>query len=166
MPERIDTYTQHGIATGRTINAGEKLEAGEFYLHTIIILRTKNNEYLLQQRSFQKRYLPGCWDVTGGGVQAGEDSLRAAIRELEEEVQLSFIESQFIFAGRIPLGENGILDMWGVCTNFTESDCVPKAGEVDAVRLVDYETFRDTVKFNKSAVFMALLDDLHARMEK
>lgn len=164
MGESINVYTQHGRRAGRIAQAGE-LQAGEYYLHTIAILQDRNGQYLLQQRSMQKRHRPGAWDVTGGGVQAGEDGLEAAIREIEEELGLTFLPEQFLFGGRIPLGENGILDMWGVSADFTAEDCVLRAGEVDAVRLVDYSTFRETVKENKSSLFMALMDDLHERME-
>ena len=164
MTEFRDVYTQHGIPTGRVRPSTEKMSTGEYYLHTIIILRCQNGQYLLQQRSMKKRYLPGRWDVTGGGVQAGETGLAAALREIQEELGLTFDPDQFIFAGRIPLADNGLLDMWGITADFAEKDCVLHKDEVDAVRLTDFETFRHTIKFNKSDLFMALVDALHAKL--
>lgn len=165
MPEYSDVYTQHGTPTGRVRLSTEKMRTGEYYLHTIIILRAQSGQYLLQQRSMKKRYLPGKWDVTGGGVQAGETGLTAAIRETQEELGLTFPAEQFIYAGRIPLGENGWLDMWGITADFAEKDCVLRTDEVDAVRLTDYETFRDTIRYNKDDLFMALVDALHGKLE-
>ena len=50
------------------------------------------NKFLVQQRSFQKQYFPGIWDVTGGRVQAGETKRQGAVREAWEEVGLRFRE--------------------------------------------------------------------------
>lgn len=48
-----------------------------------------NNEILLQQRSEKKEKNPGMWDISvAGHISAGQDSLSAAAREINEEVSV------------------------------------------------------------------------------
>jgi 8-oxo-dGTP pyrophosphatase MutT (NUDIX family) len=39
----------------------------------------------VHRRSWDRRTFPGCWDIVGGHVEAGEDLLTALNREVEEE---------------------------------------------------------------------------------
>ncbi len=41
---------------------------------------------MVQQRALKARYYAGKWDMTGGGVRAGETPVEAAVRELSEEL--------------------------------------------------------------------------------
>lgn len=58
-----------------------------------------NGSYLIQRRSPNKRAMPGVWTVTGGRVNAVEDSLRAANRETFEElgIDLRLSHEDFCF---------------------------------------------------------------------
>lgn len=54
----------------------------------ILVFNLQGDIYL-QQRSLQKSSFPNCWDSSAAGhVDAGEDYLQAAQRELEEELQV------------------------------------------------------------------------------
>lgn len=39
----------------------------------------------VQRRSPQRRLFPGCWDLVGGHVEAGEDPVESLAREVQEE---------------------------------------------------------------------------------
>jgi len=52
----------------------------------IIILHDQQGRILLQQRSDDAAYMPGCWAYFGGGVEAGESIEQALIRETQEEL--------------------------------------------------------------------------------
>ena len=49
----------------------------------------EENQFLLTLRSPEKKEYPLCWENPGGGVQWGEESLTAALRELKEETGIS-----------------------------------------------------------------------------
>ncbi len=94
--ESRDVYTRDGKPTGRIADKHER-RPGDYYLHTIIILKTADSpapgtgegRYVMQQRSLKARFYAGKWDVTGGGVQAGETPRAAAVREAQEELGLT-----------------------------------------------------------------------------
>lgn len=46
---------------------------------------------LLGLRASHRRSCPGCWDVIGGHVEAGESSIAALARELAEEIAVTSI---------------------------------------------------------------------------
>ncbi|MCV6587109.1 MAG: NUDIX domain-containing protein [Marinibacterium sp.] len=46
----------------------------------------QENRILLGRRAPFRRAYPGCWDVIGGRVEAGETCAQALIRELDEEI--------------------------------------------------------------------------------
>ncbi len=57
-------------------------------------------EILLQKRSQGKDSYPGCFDISSAGhVQAGDDFLTTALRELKEELGISAEAGQLEFAG-------------------------------------------------------------------
>jgi mutator protein MutT len=49
-------------------------------------LLIQSNRILLGQRSPERRFYPGVWDVFGGHVEAGESKKQALLRELQEEL--------------------------------------------------------------------------------
>jgi len=55
-----------------------------------VLIFNSKGELALQLRAKTKKYLPGYWSTSiGGHVQAGEDCLDAAKREMEEEIGIS-----------------------------------------------------------------------------
>lgn len=165
MPEIRDIYNSAGEPTGRTFQVDERLAPGEYFLHVIVLLRGRGGKYLLQQRSVQKRYYPGKWDVTGGGVISGETSLDAAAREVHEEIGLKFELNRFVFGGRIMQSGDSFFDMYGINGDFAEEDCVLHEAEVDAVRLVDYDEFLRIVRYNKDDLFLGLMQRTREMLE-
>jgi isopentenyl-diphosphate delta-isomerase type 1 len=52
-----------------------------------VLIHDPNGHLFLQRRSLDKDTFPGCWDSScSGHVDAGEDYVRAAWRELDEEL--------------------------------------------------------------------------------
>lgn len=65
------------------------MPAGTYHAVVYIFTTTTDGRLLLTRRSMKKRAFPGFWEITGGSVLAGEDSLAAACRELAEETGLT-----------------------------------------------------------------------------
>jgi 8-oxo-dGTP diphosphatase len=85
MPEMIDIYDAHRNRTGRICERGTPMREGEYRLVVYAWLLNPKNEVLLTRRHPSKVW-GGYWECTAGHVQAGENSLEGALRELREEV--------------------------------------------------------------------------------
>ena len=162
MEEKRDIYEKNGNKTKKVIKKHDKLLHGEYILHTIIILKLKNGSYVMQQRSLNSRYYPGKWDVTGGAVSSGETSDKAAIREVYEELGIKIDNSNITLIGREILewdNDTGeIVDIYGCIINFSEKDFKIDNYEVNDLKFVSYNEFKNNVLFNKSEYFKNLLE--------
>ena len=95
--EYIEVFTREGKFTGRIIEKHEKKQPGDYLRHVLIIMKTSDSpapgkgegQYVVQQRSLRAKYYAGKWDMTGGGVRAGETPKEAAVRELSEELGIN-----------------------------------------------------------------------------
>ena len=117
--EKWDLYDENGNKLGKTINRGEKMEPNEYHISVHIWIINKNNEFLIQKRSPNKKKFPNMWSMTGGAVLAGENSEQACIREAKEElgVELSYNDIKKI--GTIKR-EHGLVDIWIAYKDFDE----------------------------------------------
>ena len=61
-------------------------------------------EVLLQKRSMNKDSFPGKFDTSSAGhIQAGDEPLESALRELGEELGIQATPEQLVFAGTFPI---------------------------------------------------------------
>jgi len=109
--ETCDIVDELGNRTGRIVTRGTDLAPGEFYPVVHVWIRDELNKYLIQQRAFHLTSSPGVWAVTVGYVLAGEDSISAAIREVEEELGIHVLPSQLKQIDRHSL-DNRVEDIW------------------------------------------------------
>ena len=159
--EMRDVFLKDGTFTGLTIEKHTPMQKGWYLLHAIIIMRTADGQYVMQQRSLKAKYFPGEWDVTGGGVISGETSAQAAVREAYEEVGVT-VEPEKL---RHMLRE---IHYWGedygmICDTYAAQVKLPEGGfriaeyEVNDVKCVSFEEFLETVTYNKSEAFYEML---------
>jgi len=134
MAEIWDVYDENANRTGRTMERGVP-KAGDYMLCVHIYLYTPDKKFLIQKRAMNKESHPGEWDVTGGAVLSGEESIDGAIRETEEEVGIKLDKSELRLAGRLKRKKN-FVDIYFVEKKFEVSDCMLQKDEVDEVKLV------------------------------
>ncbi len=62
-------------------------------------LTDDNNRLLIAKRSDSEAFMPGLWELVGGGVEYGEDPYDALKREFKEElsIEIKIIEPYFTF---------------------------------------------------------------------
>lgn len=133
--EWMDIRDPEGNPTGRTTPRAHALQNGEFMLAVHVFIYRDDGRFLLQKRSMQKRLYPGKWDITGGGVLAGESSLEAACREVREEVGLALPPQRMQKLARLKRPPC-FFDVWACRQAFELGDLVLQREEVDDVRLV------------------------------
>ena len=83
-----DLYTERRELTGKTHIRGEKIPQDFFHLVVQVWIRNGKGEYLISQRSADRPSFPLMWECVGGSALIGEDSLKAALREIKEEIGL------------------------------------------------------------------------------
>ena len=116
--EYWDVYDGERRWTGRTRARGEELGEGEYQLVVIGWLRDREGRWLVTRRAATKSSFPLMWEVPGGCVQAGEESITAVMREILEEtgVALRPEDGRLLISykrGDEPSWENpGFLDVW------------------------------------------------------
>ena len=98
--EMWDIYDIEKKRTGRTMKRNDwNMKPDEYHLTVLAIIRRSDGRFLITQRVLTKSWAPGWWEVSGGGVQAGETSLSAVCRELFEEtgIDVSYAKGGFLF---------------------------------------------------------------------
>ncbi len=127
--ELWDVLDETGRPTGRTICRGDQLRPGEYYLAVHIWIINSNGEFLIQMRDKEKPLWPGMWAATGGAAIAGETSLEAALREVEEELGVRPNPESMELLARIKR-EDFFTDVWSLRQDFSLEDVVMQPGEV------------------------------------
>lgn len=102
--ELFDVLDEDGKKTGvvreRSLVHMDGVPHGTAHIWVVREHEDKTYDLLLQKRSQGKDSYPGCYDISSAGhVQAGDDFLPSAIRELKEELGIEAGEGDLEFAG-------------------------------------------------------------------
>ena len=90
MAELIDVLDENGVKTGRIATRDEVHRLGLWHRCIAVAILNDKNEILLQRRAHSKDKNPDMWDISvAGHISAGQDSLSAAAREINEEVSIN-----------------------------------------------------------------------------
>ena len=138
--ELRDVLPAEGKPTGRTIvRGGTSLRSGEYHLVVHIWPLNDYGSILIQKRTKTKRLMPGMWAATGGAAIAGETSLKAAARELGEELGIRVSPEDLRLVKRIKR-RNSFIDMWTVRANVRVPDLKLQKSEVAEAKWVNKAT--------------------------
>lgn len=157
MEELIDIYDDDRNFTGLTVaREGARMQEGQYMLYVLAIIQDRQGRILITQRSMDKHWAAGWWEVTGGGVSAGETSEQAIVRELAEEVGLDVADYPLerIYAYKnvdLESGDNYIVDIYRFNLDFTEDDVTLQASEAIDCKLV---TFDEIEQLAEQGVFL------------
>ena len=157
MQELIDVYDRDKRPTGLTIpREGAFLHEGQYMLYVLAIIEDAQGRFLITQRSQDKHWAAGWWEITGGGVRAGESSLAALRREVPEEVGLSIEgwEGEPVYSYEnvdLKRGDNYIVDFYRVHIDFSEEEVRLVDGEAVDFRLCTWE---DICRLNEESTVL------------
>lgn len=139
MTEMWDLYDKTRKPLGKLHERGKPLNSGEFHIVVNILSVNKEGKILITKRHNDKPF-GGKWEISGGSVVAGEDSLLGGTRELAEETGLIVQESDLDYRGTIIRRKSGCLhDFYLYRGDFSERDIVLQDGETIDFRLVTPE---------------------------
>ena len=94
MTEYWDLFDGAGQVTGENHLRGSEVPKERFHKVVHIWIQNSKGELLMQKRSDKVDNCPGIWATTGGSVQAGEEPLVTAVRELSEELGIHISEEE------------------------------------------------------------------------
>lgn len=84
--ELWDAYNADGTLAGVDLIRGDDVPEQYFHLVCEAVIQHTDGEYLLMQRSFNKYYNPGKWEIgASGAALKGENKVQAILREIKEE---------------------------------------------------------------------------------
>ena len=134
-----DVFDENGIPTGKTALRGQGvLKSGEYHLVVHIWIVSPNGQFLIQRRSERKKLMPGEWAATGGAAISGEDSYKAASRELFEELGITSTPETLNKIFRLKR-RNSFLDVWAIICNTPANQLKLQESEVASAKWITPE---------------------------
>ena len=152
-----DIYDANKERTGRTMKRNDWiLQDGEYHLTVLGVVKRTDGKFLITKRVMTKAWAPGCWEVSGGAAQAGEDSKDAVRREVLEETGLDVANADggyvFTYKRENPgEGDNYFVDVYRFTMDFTESDVTVQQEEVNGFEIAD---LAEIEKYGKEGIFL------------
>lgn len=152
-----DIYDANKQKTGRTMKRNDWcLKDGEYHLTVLGVIRRKDGRYLITQRVMTKSWAPGWWEVSGGGVMAGEESKEAVMREVLEETGLDVSNAGggYVFSYKRENpgeGDNYFVDIYRFDMDFDESDLKLQEKETLGYKLATKEEIEE---LGKQGIFL------------
>ena len=146
-----DIYDRNKQKTGRTMKRNDWcLKDGEYHLTVLGVIVRPDGRFLITQRVMTKSWAPGWWEVSGGGVMAGEESQDAVKREILEETGLvSNCEGGYLFSYHRENpgeGDNYFVDIYRFVMDFDESDVKIQEKEAAGFKLATAEEIEALAK--------------------
>lgn len=144
-----DIYDSNKRKTGKTMKRNDWcLKDGEYHLTVLGVVATTDKRFLITKRVQTKAWAPGWWEVSGGGVMAGEESIEAVCREVLEETGLDVTNAeggyQFSYKRENPgEGDNYFVDIYRFVMDFDETDVKPQESETDGFMLATKEEIEE-----------------------
>jgi 8-oxo-dGTP pyrophosphatase MutT (NUDIX family) len=140
IPNEIwDVLDENGNKTGRFVERGRPMSAGDYHLVVHVWKHNSNGEWLIDRRTSERgTSIDGKWETTGGSAVAGEDSLTAALRESKEELGLELDPNKGTLFHRVKRhgdgGHTWFQDAWVFeCDCPIESICFQEEETCDAM---------------------------------
>ena len=145
MEELVDIYDAQRNRTGEARpREGLVLREGEFMLYVLALVENARGEFLITQRSFDKGWGAGWWEVSGGGVLSGESSAQAVVREVGEEAGLDVSGEPLVPVYSyenvdLKRGDNYIVDIYHFHLDVDASDVTLQDSEAIDFKFATWE---------------------------
>lgn len=150
-----DIYDENKQLTGRKMKRNDWcLKEGEYHLTVLGVIARPDGTFLITKRVMTKAWAPGWWEVSGGGVQAGESSEEAVRREVKEEAGLDVRNAEGGYAFTYKRvnpdeGDNYFVDVYRFVMDIDEKDVSFQEAEIDGHMFATREQIESFAKEGK-----------------
>lgn len=142
-----DIYTRSRKRTGRLHLRGTRWRRGEYGLIVCVWVYDGKGKLLLTQRAPEKSYA-GTWENSGGAAKAGESSLLAIQRELQEETGIRARQEDFELL-QTRRDREAFFDFYCLKNDTPLEQIVLQAGETTDAKWVTFEQVHQMIKQKK-----------------
>lgn len=155
MAEYFDILNEKGEKLGIKKERKEVHRDGDWHKAVHIWIFNENGEVLLQRRSADKDSDPNMLDIScAGHLTSGDNSLKGAIRELKEELNLDITPTELKFITtlrRRPKHNNGFKDneyddLYILRTDKRIEELKYQEEEISEIFYVPYKKFKEMIK--------------------
>ena len=149
--EYLDILDENGNKTGKIKLRNEVHRDGDWHKAVHIWIINNNGEILLQRRCSSKDSHPNMLDISSAGhLQAGDDSLTGAVREIKEELNLDISPNELQFITTLKRKSNKSInnefdDLYILRTNKKIEEMQFQKEEISEIFFVPYKKFKDMV---------------------
>ena len=149
--EYLDILDENGNKTGKIKLRNEVHHDGDWHKAVHIWIINNNGEILLQRRCASKDSHPNMLDISSAGhLQAGDDSLTGAVREIKEELNLDISPNELQFITTLKRKSNKSInnefdDLYILRTNKKIEEMQFQKEEISEIFFVPYKKFKDMV---------------------
>lgn len=143
MSEFWDIYDENKNKTGNLAERGVyKFKKGEYHIVVTAIILNMKNEILISKRADFKRY-GGMWECNGGSVLAGETSLEGMLREIKEELGITFEKGEAYFYKELKRDKElpDFKDFWVFKKDIKDDEITLPDGEATEFKWVTIDEF-------------------------
>ncbi len=151
MGEFWDIYDENRVKTGRTAERDKyEFKEGEYHIVVTGIILNSKYEILISKRAPWKRH-GSLWECNGGSILAGETSLEGILRELKEELGITFSEKDAIFLKEVKRNKKvpDFKDLWLFQKDISTDEISFPDGEATEAKWVTIEQFMNMYKNNE-----------------
>ena len=131
--------------TGETIERGQPVPKGRFYITVVVWIQNDNGEFLIQKRVKSK---DGKWATTGGHPVSGETSLEGICTEIKEELGIS-VEKEKIKLFKTIKTEDDFVDLYFLKKNIDIEEITVQKAEVESVQWNNIEEIKQKINDNQ-----------------
>ena len=140
--EKRDLYDSNNNVTGSTIYKDDIIPEGYYIDVVIIIMKNKENKFLIQKRSKAKN---GLWALTGGHTKSKQTSLEGILDEVKEEIGLD-ISNENIIQFERNRKERAFFNLFYVEMKFDESKIKLQESEVEDYKIATLDEIKEIIK--------------------
>lgn len=145
--ELWDVLDENRNPTGRLHRRGDFLKKGDYHLAVLILLENSKGEFLITKRAPNKGY-GNMWETTGGSAVAGDNSLRAAVREVKEETGFDINAEDGKLVNTWQSSEM-FVDVWHFKCELDPANAVLQEGETCGIMYASAEKIEELYQAGK-----------------
>ena len=153
--EYLDVVDENNKLTNDVKSRKLVHEKGLWHREVAIWIIKDKNKALIQKRATSKKMAPNMWSITGGHINSGEPIIKAAIREVSEELGMQNLGPSNFKLIDVQKSEyqdpNGLINnihkyIYVLQTNLEEHDFEIQKEELSEVKYVDLSELKDIKK--------------------
>lgn len=163
--EIVDKYDNKKIPLNKKSERHAKVP-NEYRLSAHVWIVNSQGEFLIQKRNPQKRKYPNMWSCHGGGVDTGENSLEAGIRECKEELGITLNKSDMEFVLSYKSFNLTFIDVYLAKADINLENLVLQEKEVCDAKWLTLDEFDNMIKNNEVAPNVIFYYDFFKKLIK